>query len=58
MLKDEASLSREKMKKIDLQVLVKNVVDEFESNSKAIEKNIKFKLLKKNLMVMTFNFLV
>ena len=46
MLKDEASLSREKMKKIDLQVLVKNVVDEFESNSKVIEKNIKFKVIK------------
>ena len=46
MLKDEASLSREKMKKIDLQVLVKNVVDEFESNSKVIEKNIKFKIIK------------
>ena len=38
MLKDEASLSREKMKKLDLQVLVKNVIDEFESNSKVIEK--------------------
>ena len=46
MLKDEASLSREKMKKLDLQVLVKNVVDEFESNSKVIEKNIKFKIIK------------
>ncbi len=46
MLKDEASLSREKMKKIDLHVLVKNVVDEFESNSKVIEKNIKFKIIK------------
>ena len=46
MLKDEASLSREKMKKIDLQVLVKNVVDEFESNSNVIEKNIKFKVIK------------
>ena len=46
MLKDEASLSREKMKKLDLQVLVKNVIDEFESNSKVIEKGIKFKIIK------------
>ena len=27
-------------------MLVKNVVDEFESNSKVIEKNIKFKIIK------------
>ena len=46
MLKDEASLSREKMKKLDLQVLVKNVIDEFESNSKVLEKGIKFKIIK------------
>ena len=46
MLKDEASLSREKMKKLDLQVLVKNVIDEFESNSKVIDKGIKFKIIK------------
>ncbi len=46
MLKDEASLSREKMKKIDLEVLVKNVIDEFESNSKVIEKGIKFKIVR------------
>ena len=46
MLKDEASLSREKMKKLDLQILVKNVVDEFESNSKVIDKGIKFKIIK------------
>ena len=46
MLKDEASLSREKMKKLDLEVLVKNVIDEFESNSKVIEKGIKFKIIK------------
>ena len=46
MLKDEASLSREKMKKLDLQVLVKNVIDEFKSNSSVIEKEIKFKIVK------------
>ena len=46
MLKDEASLSREKMKKLDLQVLVKNVIDEFQSNSKVNEKGIRFKIIK------------
>jgi len=46
MLKDEASLSREKMKKLDLEILVKNVIDEFESNPKVIEKGIKFKIIK------------
>ena len=46
MLKDEASLSREKMKKLDLQLLVKNVIDEFKSNSNVSEKDIKFKIIK------------
>ena len=46
MLKDEASLSREKMKKLDLLVLIKNVVDEFKNNSNVHERNIKFKIIK------------
>ena len=46
MLKDEASLSREKMKMLDLQILVNNVIDEFKSNSKVSEKRIKFKIIK------------
>ena len=46
MLKDEASLSREKMKKLDLQILAKNVVDEFKSNSKVSEKGIVFKIIR------------
>ena len=33
MLKDEASLSREKMIKIDINSIIKNVVDDFEQNS-------------------------
>ena len=45
MLKDEASLSREKMKKLDLQVLIKNVVDEFKNNADVNERNIKFKII-------------
>ena len=49
MLKDEASLSREKMKVLDIQNLIKNVVDEFSNNNSVIEKNIKFFVNKKNL---------
>ncbi len=49
MLKDEASLSREKMKVLDIQNLIKNVVDEFSNNNSVTEKNIKFFVRKKNL---------
>ena len=49
MLKDEASLSREKMKVLDIQNLIKNVVDEFSNNNSVTEKNIKFVVSKKDL---------
>jgi len=49
MLKDEASLSREKMKILDIQNLIKNVVDEFSNNNSVTEKNIKFIVSKKDL---------
>jgi len=49
MLKDEASLSREKMKVLDIQNLIKNVVDEFNNNNSVTEKNIKFSVNQKNL---------
>ena len=49
MLKDEASLSREKMKVLDVQSLVKNVVEEFSNNNSVAEKNIKFIINKNNL---------
>ena len=39
MLKDEASLSREKMRLLNLQNLIKNVVEEFANNPSVIEKN-------------------
>ena len=48
MLKDEASLSREKMKILDIQYLIKNVVDDFSNNSSVAEKKIKFVINKKN----------
>ncbi len=49
MLKDEASLSREKMKTLNLEDLIKNIVEEFNNNSTAIEKNIKFKIIREKL---------
>ena len=49
MLKDEASLSREKMKVLDMDVLIRNVVDEFNNTNSVSEKNIKFIVNRKNL---------
>ena len=49
MLKDEASLSREKMKVLNLDNLIKNVVDEFNNNNSVTEKNIEFSINRNNL---------
>jgi len=49
MLKDEASLSREKMRVLDMNNLITNVVDEFNNTSPVTEKNIKFLVNNKNL---------
>ena len=49
MLKDEASLSREKMKILDINNLLKNVIDEFNNTNAVMEKNIKFVINRKNL---------
>ncbi len=46
MLKDEASLSREKMKILNLVELIKEVTEEFNNNKAVIQKNIKFKIIK------------
>ncbi len=46
MLKDEASLSREKMQILNLIDLVKDVTEEFNNNKTVIKKNIKFKIVK------------
>ena len=48
MLKDEASLSREKMKKIKLDDIIENVVGEFKSNLLNQNKKIEINILKKN----------
>ena len=44
MLKDEASLSREKMKKINLTDIINNVVDDFKQDLKNQNKKIDIKL--------------
>ena len=46
MLKDEASLSREKMKILNLVDLVEEVTEEFNNNKSVIKKNIKFKIVR------------
>ena len=43
MLKDEASLSREKMTKFNMVDLAKDVAEEFKNNKLVISKNITFK---------------
>ena len=49
MLKDEASLSREKMKIVNIKNLIKNVTEDFNSNPSVIEKKINFKFMKEKL---------
>ena len=44
MLKDEAALSREKMKKIDVISIVKSVIDDFNNDLPGRKKNIRIKL--------------
>ena len=56
MLKDEASLSREKMKKIDLNLIVKNVVEDFRQNLSNQNKKIKINISYKNKKNKTFIF--
>ena len=48
MLKDEASLSREKMKKTDLNLIIKNVVEEFKQNLFNQNKKIDINIVHKN----------
>jgi len=49
MLKDEASLSRAKMKKIDLSNVINSVVEDFNSNLLNSNKNIKINVNNSNL---------
>jgi len=48
MLKDEASLSKEKMKKINLKTVVRNVVEEFKQDLSSQNKNIDINIIDKN----------
>ena len=57
MLKDEASLSRAKMIKIDLSSVVHSVVEDFNSNLSNSNKNIQIKITHSNLNGFKFNVL-
>ena len=48
MLKDEASLSREKMKKINLETIIGNVVEDFRQNLSNQNKKVKINIIHKN----------
>ena len=47
MLKDEASLSREKMVKIDIYLIIKNVVDDFKQNIASLNQKIDIQIINK-----------
>ena len=47
MLKDEASLSREKMSKIDLIDIIDNVVEDFKQDLENQNKKIEIKIVQK-----------
>ena len=47
MLKDEASLSREKMKKTDIFLIIQNVVEDFKQDLFNQNRDIKIEILKK-----------
>ena len=47
LLKDEASLSREKMFKIDLNKVIRNVIEDFKQNTTIINKKIEIKIINK-----------
>jgi len=47
MLKDEASLSREKMVKIDINLIIKNVVDDFKQDIASLNKKIDIQIINK-----------
>ena len=47
MLKDEASLSREKMIKIDINLIIKNVVEDFKQNIASSNKKIEIDIINK-----------
>ena len=58
MLKDEASWSREKMSKIDITEVIKNVVDDFKQDLKNQNKKISINIKKKYFRRMAILFWV
>ena len=47
MLKDEASLSREKMSKIDLHKIIRNVAEDYKQNMTSLNKKIEIEVINK-----------
>ena len=47
MLKDEASLSREKMLKVDLNLIIRNVVEDFKQDIESLKKEIEIEIVNK-----------
>jgi len=49
MLKDEASLSREKMFRIDIDRIIRNVAEDFKQNTICLSKKIEIQIINKNV---------
>ena len=54
MLKDEASLSREKMSKIDLGKIIRNVTEDFKQNTVSLSKKLEIKITNSKNQKKTF----
>ena len=57
MLKDEASLSREKMVKIDLSSIIRNVVEDFKQDVASLNKKIEIEIVNQQKEQQTFHIL-
>ena len=57
MLKDEVSLSREKMVKIDLSSIIRNVVEDFKQDIASLNKKIEIEIVNKQKEQQTFHIL-
>jgi len=57
MLKDEASLSREKMVKIDIYSIIQSVVDDFKQDIASLNKKIEIEIINKRIKEKNFNVL-
>jgi len=54
VLKDEASLSREKMSKIDLDKIIRNVAEDYKQNIISLSKKIKIEIINKKIKKKSF----